>query len=243
MKGKLDFLYQDEHLVVLNKQAGYLSIPDRFVPEKPNLVHQLESVFGKIWVIHRLDKETSGAICFALDAETHRALSIQFEHREVEKLYHVLVDGQLSQDHGEIDRPIAPHPTISGKMIASAKGKPAKTLYQIHKSYKDFTLLEADIKTGRTHQIRVHFSSIGFPLTVDPLYGRRSSLALSEIKKRNFRLGKNQEERPLMKRLSLHAASLKIKHPHSGEVLKIEAPYHKDFRAVLQQMDKWNAYD
>ncbi|MEM6380020.1 MAG: RluA family pseudouridine synthase, partial [Bacteroidota bacterium] len=119
----------------------------------------------------------------------------------------------------------------------------AKTLFQIQKKYRDFTLVEADIKTGRTHQIRVHFSSIGFPLAVDPLYGRRASLVLSEIKKRNFRLGKNQEERPLLKRLSLHSASLKIKHPKSGEVLKVEAPYHKDFRAVLQQMDKWNSYD
>lgn len=243
MKGKLDFLYRDEHLVVLNKPSGYLSIPDRFVPEKPNLVHQLEQTFEKAWIVHRLDKETSGAICFALNAETHRSLSMQFEKREVEKIYHVLVDGQVTQDSGEIDRPIAPHPTIPGKMIASAKGKAARTLYQVHKKYRDFTLLKANIKTGRTHQIRVHFSSIGFPLSVDPMYGRRDALALSEIKKRNFRLGKGQEERPLLRRLSLHSASLQFLHPVTGELLKIEAPYHKDFRAVLQQMNKWNAYD
>lgn len=242
MKEKLDFLYRDEHVVVLNKPAGYLSIPDRFVPEKPNLVNQLEQIFEKIWVVHRLDKETSGAICFALDAETHRSLSMQFEHREVEKKYHVLVDGQLTQTEGEIDRPIAPHPTVAGKMMPSAKGKPARTIYQVQKKYRDFTLLEADIKTGRTHQIRVHFSSIGFPLAVDPMYGRRASLALSEIKKRNFRLGKDQVERPLLNRLSLHSASLELVHPNTEERFKIEAPYHKDFRAVLKQLDKWNAY-
>lgn len=237
---KLDVLYRDDHLVVVNKPAGVLSIPDRFVPEKPNLVDLLQKQTEKVWIVHRLDKETSGAICFALDADTHRDLSTQFQDRKVKKLYHALVDGCPLSEDGEINRSIAAHPTISGKMMPSSKGKSALTYYKVLTRFRDFSLLEADIKTGRTHQIRVHFTSIGHPLIVDPMYGKREAIYLSEIKRKNYRLGKNAEERPLMSRLSLHARQLQIQHPVSKETLIVEAEYPKDFRAVLNQMNKWN---
>ncbi|HKK75671.1 MAG TPA: RluA family pseudouridine synthase [Saprospiraceae bacterium] len=238
---KLEILYQDKYLIVVNKPADVLSIPDRFVPEKPNLLDILRKEFGQVWVVHRLDKATSGVICFALDADTHKALSMQFQERKVKKLYHALVEGCPLSEKGEIDRAIAAHPTIAGKMMPSSKGKAARTDYRVLTRYRDCALLEADIKTGRTHQIRVHFSSLGHPLMVDPLYGKREALFLSEIKRKNFRLGKNTEERPLLSRLSLHAHSLEIQHPHREELLQVEAPYFKDFRAVLNQLNKWNA--
>lgn len=238
---KLEVLYQDDCLVVVNKPADILTIPDRFVPEKPNLLDLLQAEYGQVWVVHRLDKATSGAICFALDATTHKALSRQFQERQVRKLYHALVEGCPHPPEGEIDRPIAPHPTVPGKMMASSKGKMALTHYRVLTRFRDYTLMEADIKTGRTHQIRVHFSSIGHPLVVDPLYGKRDALLLSEIKRKHFRIGQDSVERPLLNRLSLHAHSLQITHPQRNEILKIEAPYFKDFRAVLNQLNKWNA--
>lgn len=238
---KPEILYQDEHLIVVNKPADILSIPDRFVPEKPNLLDILQAEFGQVWVVHRLDKATSGVICFALDAGTHKALSLQFQERKVQKRYHALVEGCPLLEKGSIDRSIAPHPTVAGKMMASTRGKTALTYYRVLSRYRDFALLEADIKTGRTHQIRVHLSSIGHPLVVDPLYGKREALYLSEIKRKNFRLGKHAEERPLLSRLSLHAHSLEVLHPQTKESLYVEAPYFKDFRAVLNQLNKWNA--
>lgn len=238
---KLEKLYQDQHLVVVNKPADILTIPDRFVPERPNLLDMLRAEYEQVWVVHRLDKATSGVICFALDAATHKALSLQFQERKVRKLYHVLVEGCPLSAKGEIDRAIAPHPTVAGKMMPSSKGKAALTHYRVLRRYRDFSLLEADIKTGRTHQIRVHFNSIGHPLMVDPLYGKRAALFLSEIKRKNFRLGKDAEEQPLLSRLSLHARSLEVQHPQSKDTLQVEAPYFKDFRAVLNQLNKWNA--
>lgn len=237
---KLEILYSDDQIVIVNKRSGVLSIPDRFVPEKENLVDALQQDFEKVWVVHRLDRETSGAICFALDAEAHKELSRQFQERTVKKLYHAFVEGCPMEKQGAIDRPIAPHPTFPGKMIASSKGKSALTYYQVLTKYKDYSLLEADIKTGRTHQVRVHFSSIGHPLMVDPVYGKREAIFLSEIKRRNFQLGKNAEERPLMSRLSLHAHQLRLQHPGTQQTMEIEAPYPKDFRALINQLNKWN---
>lgn len=234
-----EILYRDQDLIVLNKPPGVLSIPDRFVPDKPNLLHQLRKELGEVWVVHRLDRETSGVICFALNAKAHRHLSLQFEERRVEKYYWAVVDGLLPDKQGVIDRPIGAHPGISGKMIISAQGKPALTHYRVLAAYQFFSLVEADIRTGRTHQIRVHFESLGHPLVVDELYGKREALNLSEIKRRNFRLGKNEEERPLFRRLSLHARRLVVESPGSGDRVEVEAPLPKDFRAMLRQMEKW----
>lgn len=234
-----EVLYQDPDLIILNKPPGILSIPDRFVPDKPNLLHQLQEMLGEVWVVHRLDRETSGAICFARNAEAHRHLSLQFEQRQVNKYYWAVVDGLLSEKKGTIDRPIAPHPSVSGKMVISKQGKPSLTHYQVLEEFQFFSLVEADIRTGRTHQIRVHFESLGHPLVVDELYGKREALFLSEIKRRRFRLGKNEAERPLFRRLSLHARRLLVEAPGSGERLEVEAPPPKDFRAMLNQMAKW----
>ena len=131
MRQKIEILYQDDTLLMIQKAPGLLSIPDRKVREKPNLQSMLEKDWGKIWVVHRLDLQTSGVICFARTAEAHRHLSMQFEHRSVGKKYLVLVDGILYEKTGKIDRGIAPHPTIAGKMIPSDKGKKALTLYQV----------------------------------------------------------------------------------------------------------------
>ncbi|MBL7793000.1 MAG: RluA family pseudouridine synthase, partial [Saprospiraceae bacterium] len=123
MKTTIDILYEDEQMVVVSKPALMLSIPDRFDPEKPNLHHWLEQHYGsQIWVVHRLDRETSGAICFAKTEEAHRHLSQQFENREVEKIYLALVDGSPHPAAGIIDKPIAHSLSQPGKMVVNAKG-------------------------------------------------------------------------------------------------------------------------
>jgi len=234
----IELIYEDEDFVIVNKPAGMLTIPDRFVPEKENLSNLLSDLMGPVWVVHRLDRETSGMLCFARNENAHRHLNEQFSNRTVDKVYSVLVEGRPLPPEGAIDKGIAPHPSIPGKMIASAQGKPSLTLYRVVDTFKAFSLVDANIKTGRTHQIRVHFASIGHPLTVDPLYGKRDAFFLSEVKQ-NYNKSKREIERPIMERLTLHAARLSLDHPSTGERLTFQCDPPKDFRALLNQLGKW----
>lgn len=236
---KPDIIYEDEHLIVVNKQAGLLSIPDR-TGSKESLLGLLERQYGKIFIVHRLDRETSGILCFARNEAAHRHLSLQFEHHTSDKYYLALVDGVLHHDEGEIDKPIGEHPTISGKMAVVHSGKPSLTFYRVLERFKRFSLAEILIKTGRTHQIRVHFQSIGYPLAVDALYGRRAAFILSEIKGKSYKSGKyTEEERPMMERTSLHSSRLRLDHPVTGERMEFKAELPKDFAAILNQLRKW----
>lgn len=236
-----ELIYEDDSLLVVNKPAGLLTIPDRF-GSKDSLVSLLERKYGKVFVVHRLDRETSGIICFARTEAAHRHLSLQFEHHTADKFYLALLDGVLHHDEGEIDKPIGEHPTISGKMAVANSGKPSLTFYRVLERFKRFTLAEALIKTGRTHQIRVHFQSIGYPLAVDALYGRRAAFFLSEIKGSAYKTGKySDEERPLMDRTSLHSSRLRIDHPATAERMEFQTELPKDFAAVLNQLRKWGA--
>lgn len=235
-----EIIYVDQDYVVVNKPAGILSIPDRFVPDKPNLLNWLQEYYPEVLTVHRIDRDTSGAICFALHAAAHRHLSLQFEAHTVQKVYVALLDGVLREPEGTIDKHISPHPTRPGQMMAGTKGKAALTHYRLLEAFQKFSLVEAEIKTGRTHQIRVHFQSIGLPLAVDELYGPRAALLLSEIKGRTYQLGKDQEERPLLDRLSLHAHRLSFM-PLSGDrLLSFEASLPKDLSATIRQLQKWS---
>lgn len=241
MKHRLEIIYEDSSLVVLNKPAGLLSIPDRHDPEKPNLYQMLLERYGDILIVHRLDKGTSGAIVYARTPEAHRSLSYQFEQRQVQKIYLALVEGIPYPSEGTIEKALAPHPTQAGKMIVSNKGKAAVTQYQTTETFRNYSAVEVDIQTGRTHQIRVHMSAIGHPVLADALYSQREAFYLSEIKGRRFNLSKEEEERPLLSRPALHAARLTLKHPETSRKMVFEAPLPKDMRATLNQLRKWNA--
>ena len=233
-------LHEDAAIVVVNKPAGVLTVPDRHDPSKLNVTAYLRSRYDNILIVHRLDRDTSGVLVFARTAEAHRDLSLQFQNRTVTKHYRTLVAGQVAHDEGLIDKPIVPHPHIGGKMIVARKGKASQTRYTVLERFQRHTWLDVELLTGRTHQIRVHFLAQGYPLAVDPLYGKRERLALSDIKP-GYRHPYPAEERPLLGRLSLHAATLAIHHPDSKERLTFEAPLPKDLRALLQQLRKWAA--
>ena len=236
---KLEIIYEDDHILLINKPADLLTIPDRFDALKPSIYGGLNAIYGKVFIVHRLDRETSGIIIFAKNEEAHRHLSIQFEKHETDKIYLALLDGALHQDEGEIDKPIAPHISVPGRMVIAKRGKESLTLYKVIEKFKHFTLVEANIKTGRTHQVRIHFQSTGYPLAVDSLYGRRNVLLLSEIKSKGVKLGKYEEERPIMSRTTLHAFRLTFQHPATLERMSFEAPLPKDFNALLNQLRKW----
>ena len=236
---KPNIIFEDEHIVVVNKPAELLTIPDRIDPLKPSLYAALNQVYGKVFIVHRLDRETSGILIFAKTAESHRHLSMQFENHQTSKIYLALLDGVLHVDEGEINKPIATHSSVAGKMVINKRGKESLTLYKVLEKFKHFTYVEATIKTGRQHQIRVHFQSIGYPLAVDSLYGRKAAILLSEIKSKRFNIGKFEEERPIMSRTTLHAFKLTFQHPVTNEIMSFEAEMPKDFSALLSQLRKW----
>ncbi len=239
MQKGLDIIFEDDSVVVVNKPPFILSIPDRSGKDPNNILSMLRETRDSVFTVHRIDKETSGAIVFAKTAEAHRHLSMQFENRETKKVYLTLVDGVLHTESGTINNPITEHPSIAGKMMVAKKGKDAITDFKLRKSYKLFSLVEADIKTGRMHQIRVHFQSIGYPLAVDKLYGKREELFADEIKTKKFKMGDEEGRVPLIKRSTLHAQTLSFTHPVTLERVTFEAPLPKDFRAVIQQLERW----
>ena len=239
MKKPFEIIHEDDAFVIVGKAPFTLTIPDRYAPEKYNLYHQLKKKYGDIYIVHRLDKETSGILIFARTEEAHKNLSRQFQQRTVEKIYLTIVAGVMHEMEGTIDKPLAPHQHLQDRMVVTKKGKPSVTNFKVIELFKNFSLVEAEIKTGRTHQIRVHFNSMGYPLAVDAIYGKKETLYLSEIKLRKFRLGKNQEERPLMARSSLHAFRLTFDHPVTEEKMVFESSLPKDFKAVVQQLRKW----
>ena len=241
MKQKIQILHEDDALIIVNKVAGMLTIPDRYDHDQVNLLSLLKKKREEVFVVHRLDKGTSGVLCFAKTAEAHRLLSGQFAGRETEKIYWCIVEGRVTPAAGRIEQPIGRTSGSTAKMVVTPKGKPSMTTYRVMDQYSALALVEANILTGRTHQVRVHLASIGNPLTGDPLYGGRPAFFLSEIKGKRYRTGKDREERPLLARPALHARSLTLTHPLDGKRRTFEADLPKDMKAVLFQLAKHHA--
>lgn len=237
---KLEIIFENEDYIAFNKPSGLLSIPDRFDASLPNLFSKVNQGGEKLWMVHRLDRETSGLICLAKNEEAHRYLSQLFQKRKVEKYYQALVHGNPIQPSGAIEVAIAEDKSQKGRMKVMKSGKPAHTDYEVIKRWKSYSLLELQLHTGRTHQIRVHCAYLGHPIVCDSLYGmKNSSLFLSSFKKK-FNMGKYQEEEsPLLSRLALHAHQLRFE-DSSGQMILMAAPLPKDMRATYQQLDKWN---
>jgi 23S rRNA pseudouridine1911/1915/1917 synthase len=232
-----DILWEDADWVAINKPAGLLSIPDRTQSE-PSLKDKLLEKYGSIYTVHRLDKGTSGIIVFAKNEAAHQHLSQQLEARTTQKIYQGLVMGKWPDATGLIDEPIGEHFSHKGEMMISAKGKPSQTAYEVLESFRGYSWMQFQILTGRTHQIRVHCKHKGHPIVCDELYGDGKPVLLSAIKRR-FKLSKNEEEeRPILQRLGLHAFQLCFT-AMNGEWLQLEAPLPKDLKALLQQLKKW----
>lgn len=237
-KQEVGILFEDEHLLAVNKPAGVTVIPERHGNRGISLQEMLEPQYGKLWVVHRIDRGTSGVVVFARSAEAHRHLNTQFEQHSVEKKYLAVAQGRFAESEMTIDAPIAQHPSGNGKMVVHYKGKPSLSLVKVQQQFRSAALLQVQIKTGRTHQIRVHLQSIGHPLLVDEAYGGSDGFLLSRVK-RNYKAG--EEERPLISRLTLHAHQLRLQHPHTEAELLLEAPLPKDLRVLIEVLQKYDA--
>ena len=230
----LDILFEDEELLVLNKPPGMVVHPSAGHEESTlvnALLHhcagQLSGIGGvaRPGIVHRLDKETSGCLVVAKNDSTHLALSAQFAGREVEKVYLAIVCGAVIPERGDIRAAIARHPTHRKRMaVTDGSGREAWTSYRVLERLREATLVEALLHTGRTHQIRVHFKHLGFPLLGDITYGNRQNKRLTEL---------TGYQGP---RQMLHAHELVFKHPRGGQKMRFEAPWPVDFKEALQTL-------
>ena len=234
---KVSIIFENEDFIAVNKEPGMLTIPDRHDETQLSLYKLLTQKYGKIFIVHRLDRETSGLILFAKNEETHKYLSQLFEQRKIEKKYLGIVRGSMPAKSGAVNEPIAEHPYHKGEMIISKKGKPSLTDYEVLEDYGIYSLVQFDIHSGRTHQIRVHTKSLGHPIICDTVYGDGKPVLLSSFKKK-YKLSQHDlEERPIINRVGLHSHSLILSDQHK-EKHNIEAPLPKDMKALLQQLKK-----
>ncbi len=224
-------LLENSDFMVINKPPYYSSLDDRH--EAQNILDLAKGYWEDAQLCHRLDKETSGCLAIAKHPEAYRHLAMQFENRQVQKIYHAVVEGINDFNEVLVDRNLA----ANNKGIAkvSKDGKPAQTLVNTLKTYYAHTLVACSPITGRLHQIRVHLAYLKAPICGDPLYGGRP-LFLSALKRR-FNLKKETEELPIMQRVSLHAFSLQFTGLNSQKIT-VQAPYPKDFQVLLQQLEK-----
>ena len=211
----MQIIHTDNDILVINKPADLPVLPDGWDKDAPYLVKMLEEEFNKAWVVHRIDKSTSGIIIFALTAEAHRSLNIQFEKHLVEKTYHAILNGSPKWLDKITKFPLranvgSKHRTV----VDNRNGVRSETRFRILKQNQLSALAEAQPMTGRTHQIRVHAYALGYPLLGDILY--------------------SAPETDIISRAALHAYSLSFDHPTSNERLTFTAPYPADFEKALQ---------
>lgn len=228
----LNILYEDAALLVLNKPPGLVVHPAAGNQEHTlvnALLHHCEGELSGIGgvarpgIVHRLDKDTSGCLVVAKNDESHVALSAQFAGRSVHKVYHAILCGEVLREQGEIHAAIARHVTQRKRMTVDDKrGRQAHTSYEVLERLNQATLVAATIHTGRTHQIRVHFQHLGFPLVGDDTYGQKQNRRLTEL------------TRYTAPRQMLHAHELGFTHPRTGKKLKFKAPLPDDFMEAIK---------
>ena len=236
MKG-FSVIFENDDFIAINKEAGMLTIPDRHDDTQLSLYKILNQQYGKIFIVHRLDRDTSGLILFAKNETSHKYFSQLFEQRNIEKKYLGIVRGSMPDKEGSINEPIGENPSKKGVMTITKKGKPSLTKYKVLEDYSIYSLVEFEIQSGRTHQIRVHTKSLGHPIICDAVYGDGKSILLSSFKKK-YKLSQNDlEERPIISRLALHSHHLTFTDIHQKDI-SIEAPLPKDMKALLQQLKK-----
>jgi RluA family pseudouridine synthase len=243
-------LHEDSDLLALDKPAGLLTSPDRYDPERPNLMKLLHRDVerGAGWAVgrslsylmnaHRLDFGTSGILLLAKNKPALVALANQFGETKPAKTYAALVRGGMAEDVFFCDAKLAPHPVRPGFMRVDSKhGKSSRTEFTVRERFSGYLLLECRPLTGRTHQIRAHLKALGLPMVGDPLYGGHP-LWLSTLKT-DYKPRRDREEIPLMGRAALHAERLVVKHPSTGEQITIDAPWPKDFTVAAKYLRRY----
>ena len=229
----LSIVYEDEHLLVINKPAGLVVHPgagNRAGTLMNGLLHHVPALANipRAGIVHRLDKDTSGVMLVAKTLEAHTALVRQLADREISRTYLAVCSGVLTGG-GTVNAPIGRHPVDRLKMSVRDSGKPAVTHFRVIERFAAHTYVEVELETGRTHQIRVHFAHRRNPLVGDPVYGGRLGMpAGADENLQNTLRG--------FRRQALHATRLRLAHPISGEPLEFQQPPPDDFQRLLEAL-------
>jgi 23S rRNA pseudouridine955/2504/2580 synthase len=235
LKGKkqhITIIAETDHWVAINKPPYVPSLPERGKYTAESVLEWSRKRWPDSILCHRIDRETSGALLIAKDAETYRHVSIQFEKRQIEKIYYAIVDGVVEFQDFWVDLPINTD-NLNNIKIDKQFGKLAQTHFQTLETFRHFTLLECKPKTGRLHQIRVHLSSQNAKIAADELYGSKTPM-LSLVKRKI-----SGEDRPLIQRFALHARELVFK-DLENQTISIKAEYPNDFGVFLKLLDKYD---
>ncbi len=233
----LDIVFEDDSLIVVNKPAGLVVHPAAGI-HSGTLANALAYHFQKLstragdirpGIVHRLDKDTSGLMVVAKQEATHESLADQFRAREVFKSYVALVHGIVKQESGRIEQPIARDPRTRIRMAVVPAGRGALSLYRVRRRFGSFTLLDVELKTGRTHQIRVHLSWLKHPVVGDEIYGGGRDKTVRDVRLR-------AAIRKLQRQF-LHAERLGFRHPASGESMQFVAPLPAELNNLLAELD------
>lgn len=230
-------LFENDDYIVVNKPPFVASLDERGGSGEINILRLAKQYTADAQICHRLDKETSGAIVIAKNPDAYRHLSMQFERRKVNKTYHAIVDGQFVFNELLVDLPIL-NDGNKNVTIDRQEGKRAETYFNSIKYYKHYTLVECKPVTGRMHQIRIHLATQRASICGDAMY-RGKPVYLSNLKK-GYRIAKDEEEQPVMKRFALHAKRLVFKGLDDQDIV-IEAPYPKDFATLIKLLDKFDS--
>lgn len=229
-------LFENDDVIVVNKPP-FLSSLDKREGGEVNLLRLAKAYWDDAQICHRLDKETSGALIIAKNPEAYRLVSMQFEKRQVKKVYHAIIEGTHTFENLLIDLPIL-NAGRGNVTISRQEGKRAETWFQSLKYFKHYTLVECRPVTGRMHQIRIHLATQRASIAGDEMY-KGEPVYLSKIK-RKYHLGKDQEELPIMKRFALHAYEVTFKINPETEIT-VHAPYPKDFETLLKLLEKFDS--
>ena len=226
-------LYQDQYILVINKPAGTLSIPDGYRPEFPHLKSILEPVFGRLLIVHRLDKDTSGVMVIARTESTHRSLNLQFDNRITRKEYQALILGNPSWDELTIASPVSVNGDRSHRTrVFPNKGKPAQTGFSLVFRWEAVSQVIAHPHTGYTHQIRAHISSIGYPILFDSLYTPPELTKLASRFRDAYEIDSDDQ------RMMLHASQISFIHPENEARVSFRAPLPDDMERVIRLLNK-----
>lgn len=231
-------ILEDDCLLGINKPAGVLTLPDGYDPHAPHIRSLVEPILGQVWIIHRLDRDTSGVLLLARTSQAHQICNDQFASHQVQKCYHALVQGEPTWQVEQVDLPLQPNTGRRHRTVVDRRsGKPCLTDFKVMERFRGYALVAAHPHTGRRHQVRAHLAALGFHLVADTLYGVGRPLYLADFKQGYLQARPGQ--RPLLGRVGLHAWSLDLAHPQTGGILHLEAAYPEDFQTALDQLRRY----